>query len=51
MKRVAMLTGVSSVAVLVNDAEESAKWYVTKLGFEASAQGHWVAVRRRARGQ
>ncbi|MGP8057736.1 MAG: VOC family protein [Nitrososphaerales archaeon] len=50
MKRVAMLTGVSSVAVLVNDAEESAKWYVTKLGFEASAQGHWVAVRPKGSG-
>ncbi len=40
-----MLTGVSSAAVLVDDVEESAKWYETKLGFEVSAQGHWVTVK------
>ncbi len=39
-----MFTGVSSVAVLVNDVEASAKWYEAKLGFEVSAQGHWVTV-------
>ena len=38
-------TQISSVAVLVNDAEKSAKWYVEKLGFEASKQGHWVSVK------
>jgi catechol 2,3-dioxygenase-like lactoylglutathione lyase family enzyme len=45
-----MRTGVSSVAVLVSDVEKSAKWYETKLGFEVSAQGHWVAVRPKGSG-
>ena len=41
-----MLTDVSSVAVLVQDAKKAAAWYQEKLGFElASMQGHWVAVR------
>jgi catechol 2,3-dioxygenase-like lactoylglutathione lyase family enzyme len=40
-----MLTAVSSVAVLVHDAKKSAKWYHEVLGFEATEQGHWVAVR------
>lgn len=40
-----MLTGVSSVAVLVKDANRSAKWYSEKLGFETNIQGHWVTVR------
>ncbi|MGD1055473.1 MAG: VOC family protein [Nitrososphaerales archaeon] len=43
-----MLTEVSSVAVLVNDAKKSAKWYEEKLGFEASVQGHWVTVKPRS---
>jgi lactoylglutathione lyase len=29
-----MITGVGSVAVLVNDAKKSAEWYRDKLGFE-----------------
>ena len=41
-----MLTEVSSVAVLVQDAKKAAAWYQEKLGFELeSTQGHWVAVR------
>jgi lactoylglutathione lyase len=40
-----MLTEISSVPVLVNDAEKSAKWYSEKLGFEANVQGHWVTVK------
>jgi catechol 2,3-dioxygenase-like lactoylglutathione lyase family enzyme len=40
-----MLTELSSVAVLVNDAKKSADWYREELGFEVTVQGHWVAVR------
>jgi catechol 2,3-dioxygenase-like lactoylglutathione lyase family enzyme len=40
-----MLTEISSVPVLVNDAERSAKWYNEKLGFEVNVQGHWVTVK------
>ena len=41
-----MLTKVTSVAVLVTNAEKSAEWYRDKLGFEVvSMQGHWVAVK------
>ncbi len=36
-----------SVAVMVSDAKKSAKWYKTKLGFEASVEGHWVTVWRK----
>ncbi len=33
-----------SVAVMVSDAKKSAKWYKTKLGFNASVEDHWVTV-------
>ncbi len=40
-----MITGIGSVAVLVNDAKRSAEWYRDKLGFEVvSAEGHAVFV-------
>jgi catechol 2,3-dioxygenase-like lactoylglutathione lyase family enzyme len=35
----------SSIALVVSDAEKSAKWYQEKLGFEIrSKHGHWVTV-------
>lgn len=40
-----MFEAISSMAVLVDDAKKSAKWYTEKLGFEADIQGHWVTVR------
>jgi catechol 2,3-dioxygenase-like lactoylglutathione lyase family enzyme len=43
-----MITGVGSVAVLVNDAKKSAEWYRDKLGFEIVEKGgHAVFVRPR----
>ncbi len=44
-----MITGVGSVAVLVNDARKSAEWYRDKLGFEiVENEGHTVFVKPRA---
>ncbi len=41
-----MITGVGSVAILVNDAKKSAEWYHDKLGFEiVGIEGHTVFVR------
>jgi catechol 2,3-dioxygenase-like lactoylglutathione lyase family enzyme len=41
-----MITGIGSVAVLVNDAQRSAEWYRDKLGFEiVQAEGHTVFVK------
>jgi len=41
-----MITGVGSVAILVNDAKKSARWYRDKLGFEiVGIEGHTVFVR------
>jgi len=41
-----MITGVGSVAILVNDAKKSAAWYQDKLGFEiVGIEGHTVFVR------
>jgi len=40
-----MFTQVASVAVLVWDAKRAAEWYREKLGFDVSAQGHWVEAR------
>jgi lactoylglutathione lyase len=40
-----LITGISSVAVLVDDATKAAEWYRDKLGFEVSVQGHWVTAR------
>jgi catechol 2,3-dioxygenase-like lactoylglutathione lyase family enzyme len=39
-----MLSKSFSVAVVVSDAKKSAKWYKSKLGFEASVEDHWVTV-------
>ena len=41
-----MISGVGSVAVLVNDAKKSAEWYHDKLGFEIiRIEGHPVFVK------
>jgi catechol 2,3-dioxygenase-like lactoylglutathione lyase family enzyme len=41
-----MISGVGSVAVLVNDASKSAEWYRDKLGFEIVENlGHSVFVK------
>jgi catechol 2,3-dioxygenase-like lactoylglutathione lyase family enzyme len=41
-----MISGIASLAVLVNDAGKSAKWYREKLGFEiVENDGHLVFVR------
>lgn len=43
-----MLEEISSIAVLVNDAQKAAEWYRDKLTCEiVSMQGHWVAVKLR----
>ena len=42
-----MLTDISAVPVLVNDAKKAAEWYAEKLGFQVTAQGHWVTVKPR----
>lgn len=43
-----MITGVGSVAILVDDAKRSAEWYHDKLGFEiVGIEGHTVFVRPR----
>ena len=40
-----MITGVGSVAVLVKDAQKSARWYHDKLGFKiVGIEGHTVFV-------
>jgi catechol 2,3-dioxygenase-like lactoylglutathione lyase family enzyme len=31
-----------SVAVMVSDAKRSARWFKESLGFQTSADGHWV---------
>ncbi len=41
-----MITGLGSVAVLVQDARKSAEWYRDKLGFEiVGIEGHTVFVK------
>ncbi len=40
-----MIREIVSTAVLVKDAEKAAEWYHRMLGFEVSAQGHWVTVK------
>jgi hypothetical protein len=41
-----LITGVGSIAILVNDARKSAQWYHDKLGFEIiGIEGHTVLVR------
>lgn len=43
-----MIIGAGSVAILVHDAEKSAEWYRSKLGFEiVGKEGHAVFVRPR----
>lgn len=42
----AMITGVGSVAILVNNAKNSSEWYHNKLGFEIiGIEGHTVFVK------
>jgi catechol 2,3-dioxygenase-like lactoylglutathione lyase family enzyme len=46
-----MITGVGSVAILVNDARKSAEWYHDKLGFEiVGIEGHTVFVKPKGSG-
>jgi len=41
-----MISGVGSIAILVNDAKKSAEWYRDKLGFEiVGNEGHAVFIR------
>ena len=41
-----MISGVGSIAILVNDAKKSAEWYRDKLGFEIiRIEGHPVFVK------
>ena len=41
-----VINGLSSVAVLVDDAKKSAEWYREKLGFEVvGMEGHTVFVK------
>lgn len=41
-----MITGVGSVAILVENARKSAEWYREKLGFEVvGIEGHTVFVK------
>jgi predicted enzyme related to lactoylglutathione lyase len=39
-----MLSKSFSVALMVTDAERSAKWYADKLGFASEGTGHWITV-------
>jgi len=39
-----MIGKAFSVAVMVADANKSAKWFEEKLGFETSVKGHWVTA-------
>lgn len=40
-----MITDISTIAVLVSDAEKSKKWFRDKLGFEIKEdEEHWVVV-------
>lgn len=39
-----MLSKKFSVAVVVSDAKQTAKWFESNLGFASSARGHWVLV-------
>jgi len=39
-----MISKKFSVAVMVSDAKQSAKWFETKLGFGSSVHGHWILV-------
>jgi catechol 2,3-dioxygenase-like lactoylglutathione lyase family enzyme len=46
-----LIDGVGSVAVLVNDAKISARWYHEKLGFEiVGMEGHTVFVKPKGGG-
>ena len=39
-----MISREFSVAVVASDPKKSAKWFSDVLGFESSANGHWVVV-------
>lgn len=39
-----MLSKSFSVAVMVSDPKKAAKWYKEKLGFNVSAEEHWVTA-------
>ena len=39
-----MISKEFSIAVMVSDPKKSAKWYAEKLGFQTSAEGHWVTA-------
>ncbi len=40
-----MITGISSAAVVVRDAQRAKKWYEEKLGFTVKSDGdHWVTM-------
>ncbi len=39
-----MVSKEFSVAVSVSDPKKTAKWFVDAVGFESSAEGHWVLV-------
>jgi len=39
-----MISKKFSIAVVVSDAKQTAKWFESKLGFGSSVHGHWVLV-------
>jgi catechol 2,3-dioxygenase-like lactoylglutathione lyase family enzyme len=39
-----MVSKEFSMAVVVSNGKKSAKWFEESLGFESSADGHWVLV-------
>jgi uncharacterized glyoxalase superfamily protein PhnB len=39
-----MLSKSATTAVMVSNGKKAAKWYSDKLGFETSAEDHWVTV-------
>jgi predicted enzyme related to lactoylglutathione lyase len=39
-----MLSKEFSIAIMVSDAEKAAAWYKENLGFETSAEDHWVTA-------
>ena len=46
-----MISKLLTVAVMVSNAKESAKWYKEKLGFETSNEDdHWAVVRPKGAG-
>jgi catechol 2,3-dioxygenase-like lactoylglutathione lyase family enzyme len=39
-----MVSKEYSIAVMVSNAKKTSKWFVDTLGFESSAEDHWVLV-------